>query len=143
MWWDVGWCIYILRCADSSLYVGHTNDLEWRMARHIAGRASKFTAERPPVEAVYTEPAEDRLTAVARDRQIKGWTRAKKEALIAGDLALLKAPLRGPRPEGLQRRGSREDLLGHATPAITAKYYAHWVKARQEGPEAAVRKIWA
>ncbi len=91
MWWDVGWCVYIIRCGDGSLYIGHTRDIEWRVAQHIgAGRASKYTAARLPIEVVYTEPVEDRLIAIARERQLKRWTRQKKEALIAGDLVLLK-----------------------------------------------------
>jgi len=60
------------------------------MVRHIVGRGSRFTAARLPVELVHSEFVEDDLTAVARERQIKRWTRAKKEALIAGDFALLK-----------------------------------------------------
>jgi len=85
-----GWCVYILRCADDSLYIGHTQDLEWRMARHIVGEGCKYTAARLPVVLAHSEFVEDRLSAVARERQIKRWTRAKKEALIAGDFALLR-----------------------------------------------------
>ena len=90
MWWDFGWCIYILRCRDGSLYVGHTSDVIWRVAVHTVGKGSKYTAARLPIDVVYTEPVEDRIVAVARARQIKGWTKAKKEALIAGDFARLK-----------------------------------------------------
>lgn len=54
------------------------------MVRHIAGRASKYTASRLPIELVHSEPVEVRPTAIARERQLKGWTRAKKEALVAG-----------------------------------------------------------
>ena len=82
--------IYILRCADSSFYTGETSDLERRLARHNEGRASSFTASRRPVVDAYSEAHATREAALARERQIKGWTRAKKAALIAGDLALLK-----------------------------------------------------
>jgi predicted GIY-YIG superfamily endonuclease len=84
------WFVYILRCIDGALYVGETNDIDQRLARHSDGRASRFTAQRRPVTVVYTERQPTRLAAVSRERQLKRWTRAKKEALIAGDLARLK-----------------------------------------------------
>jgi predicted GIY-YIG superfamily endonuclease len=82
--------VYILRCADGVLYVGETHELERRMDRHNHGRAGQFTRGRGPVQLVYSEPHADRPAALRRERQLKHWTRAKKEALIAGDLALLK-----------------------------------------------------
>ena len=82
--------VYILRCADGALYVGETNDLGLRLERHQNGSASRFTAHRRPVAMVYAEEYPDRMSALARERQFKRWTRAKKEALIARDLALLK-----------------------------------------------------
>jgi len=82
--------VYILRCADGSIYVGQTHDVERRIAKHNEGMAAAFTARRRPVQVVYRESFPDRRAAVTRERQIKRWTRAKKEALIAGDLAALK-----------------------------------------------------
>lgn len=82
--------VYILRCADGGLYIGETRDLERRVTRHNEGVGCRFTRSRCPVELVYAESHADRLSAMARERQLKRWTRAKKEALIAGDLALLK-----------------------------------------------------
>jgi predicted GIY-YIG superfamily endonuclease len=82
--------VYILRCADGLLYVGETRDLDWRVDRHNDGRACQFTRGRGPVQLVYSEPHADRPAALRRERQLKRWTRAKKEALIAGDRALLK-----------------------------------------------------
>ena len=82
--------VYILRCADSSLYVGETDDIERRLARHQEGRACSYTAKRLPVELVYQEALANHLAARRREHQLKGWTRRKKEALIAGDLAVLK-----------------------------------------------------
>jgi len=81
--------VYILRCADGSLYVGQTDELQARLVKHNDGSASAFTAERRPVDLVYSE-IPDRISALGRERQLKRWTRAKKEALIAGDLAKLK-----------------------------------------------------
>lgn len=82
--------VYILRCVDDRLYVGFTEDLHARLARHQDGKASAFTAARRPVTLVFTETYATRESAAAREQQIKRWSRAKKEALIAGDLALLK-----------------------------------------------------
>ena len=84
------WYTYVLRCADGSLYIGTTNDLPRRVARHHEGRASRFTASRRPVTLAYSEPYGSRDDAFARERQLKRWTRAKKEALVAHDTALLK-----------------------------------------------------
>ena len=82
--------VYILRCADGSLYVGVTDNLDARLLKHNDGTASVFTAQRRPVVLVYSEMYEALAVAQGRERQLKRWTRAKKEALIAGDLVLLK-----------------------------------------------------
>ena len=84
------WFVYILRCRDKTLYVGVTNDADRRVARHNEGRGSIFTARRLPVALAFVEPHDTRDAALARERQLKRWTRAKKEALIAGDRATLK-----------------------------------------------------
>ena len=81
------WFVYILRCSDGSLYIGETNDVDARVSRHNDGRGSSFTASRRPVHVVFTETYDSRDEALARERQLKRWTRAKKEALIAGDPA--------------------------------------------------------
>lgn len=82
--------VYILRCRDGALYVGQTDDVSRRVITHNEGRGARFTAARRPVAAVYVEPFETALSATARERQLKRWTRAKKEALVARDLPLLK-----------------------------------------------------
>lgn len=82
--------VYILRCADDALYVGETRDLVARVLTHQAGEGSGFTRTRRPVTLVYAEAHRDRPRALARERQVKRWTRVKKDALIAGDLTLLK-----------------------------------------------------
>lgn len=78
---------YLLRCADGSYYAGHTDDLDHRMAQHITGELGGYTAKRKPVELVWSDTFPSRYEALAAERQIKGWSRAKKEALIAGDWA--------------------------------------------------------
>lgn len=82
-------CVYILRCSDGSYYVGGTDDLSARLEAHNAGRAAAWTAKRRPVTLVYREPQPDEQSAIRRERQLKRWTRAKKEALIAGDTCRL------------------------------------------------------
>lgn len=75
---------YILRCRDGSYYVGSTHELAQRLAKHHDGTAATYTASRRPVSLVYAEEWETSVAASARERQIKRWTRVKKEALIAG-----------------------------------------------------------
>jgi predicted GIY-YIG superfamily endonuclease len=82
--------VYILRCVDGSFYVGRTDNLEERVRAHQEGRGCAFTAARAPVVLEYSEKFERRAQACRRELQIKRWTRAKKEALIAGDAALLR-----------------------------------------------------
>jgi predicted GIY-YIG superfamily endonuclease len=82
--------LYILRCADGSYYVGTTRqDLEQRINEHHAGTFGGFTAHRRPVTLVFHQSFERVEDAVSAERQIKGWRRAKKEALIRGDYATL------------------------------------------------------
>ena len=83
--------VYILKCADHSFYVGMTNDPAARLAAHRDGSASRFTAARLPVEMVYVEEVDSLQAGVAREHQLKRWTRAKKEALIAGNPRALHA----------------------------------------------------
>ena len=82
--------VYILRCADGCLYVGETADFDQRMADHQEGSACAFTRRRRPVELAHLEQFGSRGAALERERQLKRWTRVKKEALISGNLALLK-----------------------------------------------------
>lgn len=81
---------YILRCADGSFYVGSTQNLASRLNKHSEGSASGYTAARRPVALAYVEELPSIEGARARERQLKGWTRAKKKALIAGAAGRLK-----------------------------------------------------
>jgi putative endonuclease len=83
--------VYILRCRDGSYYVGKTNNLRLRLDEHEAGVAANFTAIRRPVEMVYAEELPTDGLAEEREAQVKRWSRAKKEALIARDLKRLKS----------------------------------------------------
>lgn len=78
------WSLYILKCSDGSFYTGITNDLERRFKMHQAGKASRYTRTRGPVELLYTEKCRDRSSALIRECEIKEWPRPKKEALVSG-----------------------------------------------------------
>lgn len=78
---------YLLRCRDGTYYVGHTDDLEHRMAQHQSGALGGYTARRLPVVLLWSEWFQTRDDAFAAERKLKGWSRAKKEALIAGNWA--------------------------------------------------------
>ena len=78
------WWVYILRCADGTLYTGATNDLDRRLAAHNAGRGAKYTRARRPVALVYREEAADRRAALQREAALKKLARAAKLRLIAG-----------------------------------------------------------
>ncbi|MEX2598884.1 MAG: GIY-YIG nuclease family protein [Dehalococcoidia bacterium] len=81
--------LYILRCADDSYYIGHTEDLEARIAAHQMGRIPGYTQKRRPVTLVFSQDFPTREEALAAERQIKGWNRNKKEALIREQWDLL------------------------------------------------------
>ena len=76
---------YMLRCADGRYYVGQTDDLEIRLAQHQSGAIPGYTASRRPVQLVWSDQFTSRDDAFWVERKLKGWSRAKKEALIAGD----------------------------------------------------------
>jgi putative endonuclease len=82
------WFCYMVKCSDSSYYVGITKDLESRVSEHNAGRGSAYTAARRPVRLLWYEEHETRSSATKREREIKGWRRAKKETLTAGSARL-------------------------------------------------------
>jgi predicted GIY-YIG superfamily endonuclease len=72
--------VYMLECSDLSIYVGHTDDLEVRLAKHRNRTNCGYTAKRLPVKLIYSESFATREDALAAERKIKGWTRAKKLA---------------------------------------------------------------
>jgi putative endonuclease len=74
--------IYIVRCADGTLYTGWTTDVERRVDQHNAGRGARYTRMRRPVALVYREEAPDRSTAMRREVAIKKLDRERKERLV-------------------------------------------------------------
>ena len=77
------WIVYILRCADETLYTGITNNLTRRHKQHNAGTASKYTRVRCPTRVVYRETQPSKSAALKREYAIKKLTRPQKEKLIA------------------------------------------------------------
>ena len=77
--------VYLLRCADGTLYTGFTNDLARRLAAHNAGRGAKYTRGRRPVELVYWESFSNKSSALRREYAIKQLPRRQKLALIQSD----------------------------------------------------------
>jgi putative endonuclease len=84
--------LYIVRCSDGSYYVGTTRTgLELRTAQHNAGTFGGYTSKRRPVRLMFSQEFDHITDAIEAERKVKGWTRAKKEALIAGRFEDLKA----------------------------------------------------
>jgi len=83
--------MYILECSDGSYYVGSTKNLERRLSEHQEGLGAKYTSRRLPIKLVYYEEYDRVDDAFYREKQVQGWRRAKREALINGDPDLLPA----------------------------------------------------
>jgi putative endonuclease len=98
----MGAFVYMLRCADGSFYVGSAtgDDLTRRIAEHQSGYYHGYTSTRRPVTLVWSEHFLRITDAIAVERQIKAWSRAKKEALIKGDWSAIEqfSKRRGGRP---------------------------------------------
>lgn len=93
--------VYILRCRDSSYYVGVTSDIDRRLDEHYHSH-SGYVSKRKPCEFLWSEEFANIDDAIAFEKQVKGWSRAKKEALMRGDWAelqrLARAKGASPRP---------------------------------------------
>jgi putative endonuclease len=100
--------VYLLRCADGSYYTGHTDNLEGRLWQHEQGIGCDWTRRRRPLELVWCEAAPGRYEALAFERRVKGWTRAKKEALIASDWDRISWLARPPRERPSTQPGRSE-----------------------------------
>jgi putative endonuclease len=85
----MGFWAYMLHCADRSFYVGHTDDLDARIGAHRSGLIPGYTSKRLPVTLVWSDEFPSRYEALQAERRIKGWSRAKKLALIRGDWDLI------------------------------------------------------
>jgi putative endonuclease len=79
--------VYIVRCADGSLYTGYARDPDKRVNAHNTGHGAKYTAGRRPVSLVYTERCRSRSAALKRECELKRWNRTRKETLISSATA--------------------------------------------------------
>jgi len=130
---------YILRCADGKYYVGHTDDLDLRIAQHHAGHFTAcFTYTRRPVELVWSESFQTRYQALEIERQLKGWSRAKKEALFRGEWEAIQwlARRRKSFETGLRVRSvPPQDERGEDGPGPSGSVRAEeGLKPQAEGP---------
>ncbi len=100
--------VYLLRCSDGSYYAGHTDDLDLRLVQHQTA-VDGYTGTRKPVELVWQGEFESREGALAFERQIKGWSRAKKQALIAGDWERVQTLARSAGARGLRQAQPERD----------------------------------
>lgn len=93
---------YMLRCSDGSYYVGSTRNLATRLQQHATGLGSRYTSTRIPVELVWSLETETVAQAYALEKKVQGWSRAKREALIADqwDVIVARSRRRGGRPPG-------------------------------------------
>jgi predicted GIY-YIG superfamily endonuclease len=103
---------YMLRCADGRYYIGHTDNLDHRIGQHQSGLTGGFTHTRRPVTLVWCQDFPSRLEALEAERRVKGWTRAKKEALIAGDWARLSLLARNRQDRTSPSTGSGRTEVG-------------------------------
>ncbi len=85
----MGYYVYMLRCCDDSIYTGKTVNVDWRFVQHKAGFGGDYTSRRRPVVLIWCEHFATEHEAYLVERQIKGSTRAKKEALARGDFELI------------------------------------------------------
>lgn len=83
--------VYILKCSDNSYYTGITNNIDRRIKEHQLGKLSNcYTYKRRPITVKFYQEFNDVLQAIYFEKKIKGWTRAKKVALINGDFEMLQ-----------------------------------------------------
>lgn len=125
--------VYILRCRDGTYYTGHTDDLEKRMAEHAQGLGSDWTRRHRPVELVWCEDAPTRYEALAFERRVKNWSRAKKEALIAGDWKRVGYFAKPPHERPSTSLGTNEIVDLQMTSDLQESFVPSEVEARMRG----------
>jgi tRNA/rRNA methyltransferase len=94
---------YMLHCSDGSYYLGHTDNLEQRIAQHQSGEIPGYTQSRRPVTLVWSQDFGTRDEALSAEQQVKGWSRRKKEGLIAGDWEVIRQAARKSFDTGLRQ----------------------------------------
>jgi putative endonuclease len=113
-----GWCVYVLRCGDGTLYVGSTNDLTQRLALHAAGRGARYTRGRGPLAVAWTRKCADRSASLRLEAAVKRLPRAARIALIEGDKKRLREALvRARISPRVRPRGSARPRAAPRAPA--------------------------
>ncbi|MEA3062199.1 MAG: putative endonuclease [Sphingomonadales bacterium] len=107
----MGFWAYMLHCADRSFYVGHTDDLDVRIAQHMSGKLGGYTSTRLPIKLVWCDEFPSRYEALSAARQIKGWSRAKKLALIRSDWKLISHLARNREEREKERASTAPDQV--------------------------------
>ena len=127
--------VYILRCRDGSYYTGHTDNLELRLSQHRDRLGSDWKARRLPVELVWCADAPTRQEALTFELRVKNWSRAKKEAMIAGDWERVGHFARPPRERPSTSLGTNESAggPGAAVDAVGPPFLPSEVEARRSG----------
>jgi predicted GIY-YIG superfamily endonuclease len=105
---------YMLHCADRTFYAGHTEDLDHRIAQHQSGACGGYTATRLPVKLVWCDEFPTRYEALQAERQINGWSRAKKLALIRVDWSAISVLARNRQEQGGASTGSARTEEGES-----------------------------
>jgi predicted GIY-YIG superfamily endonuclease len=98
--------VYILKCADNSYYTGMTADLQHRFVQHQSGVYEGYTSTRLPVQLVWSQAVQTENEAFTLEKQIKGWSRAKKEALIHNDFGEIHAIVTAERKQRKKQKDS-------------------------------------
>ena len=101
--------VYILQCSDGSYYTGHTDNLQQRVAQHQSGCCGGYTAQRLPVTLAFSQECITHEEALTAEQQIKGWSRAKKEAMMRGDWKEVSRLAHGSTRESVNKLSVRPD----------------------------------
>lgn len=131
--------VYILRCSDRSYYVGSARGetLDKRIGEHQSGATGGYTASRLPVELAYAEHFQSITDAIVAERRIKGWSRAKKEALIAGNWNQVRFLAKRPSVRHstiANTQPPHPEVLGAPEPRRTQNDYAYFETGLQPAP---------
>jgi predicted GIY-YIG superfamily endonuclease len=102
--------LYILECADGTFYIGHTDDLSRRLQQHEQGKVGPYTASRRPLKLAHTEEFESRIEELTMERKLKDWSRAKKQAYMAGNWQTVSSLAKG------KHRHQRQSLDASTSP---------------------------
>jgi predicted GIY-YIG superfamily endonuclease len=111
----VAFSLYIVECADGTLYIGHTDNLDERMRRHSAGKADACTAKRHPLMLRHVEEFGTRHAALTMEHELKGWSRAKKLAYVAGDWSAVSRLSKGKHQHERSAKGASTPRPSAAT----------------------------